>query len=441
MHTVTVHSSSAVPCHLPVWSTIDEVQRSNTTSFGGGGATESKRGLDGNTHANACIRAHGCTKGSCLEDGACSCTSGRIRGRSGSSASHLSHTADGRTRIGSNASSRKRACSRSPSSTSNKKQSPTSDTKQSSASNKQPSPGIGFAVFRKCKQLVGWVRETVWMDLTSSASSESLSSSSRGSVVGERETHDDYTKPTRFTEDVSTEGECSSVADSVSATTVSRPTSVNRRRRPSGASEEACRCASDEFRTSREDSRPSSRGRRPNRECSSRSDRKRTSASCCSDFASYCGEDDIRCGGDCEPDSDDPQHVQNAGVNLHRQRRNSSRSQSLRHDGKRGRWSGVASTISKIWDHIKDELLASSSSSGSESDDADCNRESPRLSPRSATRRFTRTRDAPVTSPECPPRPDPNSRCRSKSPRRGSDITQPRQEKFTRRSVRSSRCL
>ena len=437
----TVHGSSAVPCHLPVWSTIDEVQRSNTKSFSGGGATTSKRGLDGNTHGHTGTRAHGCPKGSCIEESACSRTSGRITRRSRRSVSQLSHTADGRTPLASNASSRKSDFSRSPSSTSNKKQSPTSDTKQSSAINKQPSPGIGFAVFRKCKQLVGWVREAVWMDLTSSSSSESLSNSTSGSLVGERETNGDYTRPTSFTEDVCTGGECSSVADSVEATTVSRPTSVNRRRRPSGASEEACRCASDEVRTSREDSRPSSRGRRPNRECCSRSHRKRRSASFCSDCASCCGEDDSQCGGDCEPDSDAPLHVQNVDGNLHRQRRNSSRSQSLRHEGKRGRWSGVASTISTIWDHIKDELLASSSSSGSESDDADCNRESPRLSPGSATRHFARTREFSVTSPECPKRAKPNSRCRSKSPCRGSDIMLQQQEKFTRRNVGSSRCM
>ena len=410
----TVHGSSAVPCHLSVWSTIDEVQRSNTTSFSGGGATAGKGGLDGNTYGNTCPRANGCPQGSCLEDSPCSRTRGRIRSRSGRSVGQLSNTADGSTLLGSSGTSRKSDCNRSSSSTSNKR--------QPSTSNSEQPPGIGFVVFRKCKQLAGWVRDAVWMDLTSSASSDSLSTSTRGSLVDEQETHGGYRMPTNFTEDVSS-GECSSVTDSVAATTVN--TSVNRRRRPSGASEEACRCTSGELPASREDS--GCRGHRSNRECRSCSHHKRTSASSCSDCTPCC-ETDSRCGGDCEPDNDDQQHVQNVGGNPCRQR-NPSRAQSLQHDGKHSRWSGVARTISNIWDHIKDELLASSSSSGSESDYASCNEESPRLSSGSATLHFAKTR------------PDPTSRCRSKSPRRGSNITLPQHDKFTRRHVRNSRCL
>lgn len=373
-----MYTSSETPSRS-VWSTIDEVRRSNVASFSGGGASESRTGRDassmprtggGRTHICTSQSTHSTgTKRAGLDANPSFQTSGRRR--IGRIVSPLSQTDCRRTRRPSSSSN---GCNRPPS----RVTSPTGSAILSAS--------LGVAVARKCQQLVGWVRNLVATDLTSSMSSDSLSTETRGSLVSEPETND--------------ENDSVDVMPPLDAPLA--------RRRPNGASDERCRCAR-EGRPAGHDASSSPSGR-SGRVCRSCNHRKRTATSYCSDCGSYCGEDDDDGRGATSATySHDRRHIQWSGDHVSR----TSQSPSPRYEARHGALGGISRTISKVWNYIKDEVLASSSSSGTESDTcstvescADAKDDVARVSgPSLPTRRpFSRGRDVAASTSKSPPR-------------------------------------
>ena len=219
------------------------------------------------------------------------------------------------------------------------------------------SVGFGAVLARKYYQLIDWMSDMVSSELTSSC--DSVASDVRGEIdeflVSDPDVSDSCPaakSPESFPKPVPASG---------GSVTVCGTADLPLARCGQGTSAEyGRRAASDAALTGREAS--ASPKRRPGRVCSSCNHRNRTDSAYCSDCGSSCGEDEARPGGrigggDCKP-------------RIHDNRQNGER-RSEQRKCKIRPWTGISRSLSRLWDYIKEEVLASSSSSGMDSDDTD----------------------------------------------------------------------
>ena len=304
---MTTVVSGAATSRLPVWSTKDEVPISDVTLFGGGGFV-------GVGH-----RAGPCNAGSHVN--------GRNATPTGCVINVLPPPSCGQT-------------------------TPSSGDIELTRS-ATLSVGFGAVLARKYHQLIDWMSDMVSSELTSSCDSDL--SDVRGRV-------DEF-----LASDPDVSNSCP---------VVKSPESFPKPVPASGGSVTVCgtadlplaRCgqatdASAEYgRRAASVAASASPKRRAGRVCSSCNHRNRTNSAYCSDCGSSCGEDEAGPGGrigggDCSPRSHD--HRQNG------ERRGEQRKYKIRP------WTGISRSLSRLWDYIKEEVLASSSSSGMDSDDTD----------------------------------------------------------------------